>query len=63
MKHVVSISLGSSTRDKRVETKFFGEAFVIERRGTNGDAAASGGSTRSWTARWTPLVLAAMTWA
>ncbi len=40
MKHVVSISLGSSTRDKRVETEFFGEAFVIERRGTNGDAAA-----------------------
>ncbi len=40
MKHVVSISLGSSTRDKRVETEFFGEEFVIERRGTNGDAAA-----------------------
>jgi hypothetical protein len=32
--------LGSSTRDKRVETEFFGEEVVIERRGTNGDAAA-----------------------
>lgn len=40
MKHIVSVSLGSSTRDKRVETVLFGEEFVIERRGTNGDAAA-----------------------
>lgn len=40
MKHIVSISLGSSTRDKRVEAVLFGEQFVIERRGTNGDAAA-----------------------
>jgi hypothetical protein len=37
MKHVVSVSLGSSTRDKRVETEILGERFVIERIGTDGD--------------------------
>ncbi|MEC9093617.1 MAG: quinate 5-dehydrogenase [Planctomycetota bacterium] len=37
MKHVVSISLGSSTRDKRVETEILGERILIERIGTNGD--------------------------
>ncbi len=39
MKRVVSVSLGSSTRDKRVETEILGEPFVIERIGTNGDMA------------------------
>jgi hypothetical protein len=39
MKHVVSVSLGSSTRDKRVETEILGERFVIERIGTDGDMA------------------------
>lgn len=39
MKHVVSVSLGSSTRDKRVETNILGESFVIERIGTDGDMA------------------------
>jgi len=34
---VVSVSLGSSTRDKRVETEILGERFVIERIGTDGD--------------------------
>jgi hypothetical protein len=37
MKHVVSISLGSSKRDHRVETEFLGEKFLIERIGTDGD--------------------------
>lgn len=37
MKHVVSISLGSSTRDKVVEVELLGEVVRIERRGTNGD--------------------------
>ena len=37
MKRVVSVSLGSSTRDKRVETEILGERFVIERIGTDGD--------------------------
>lgn len=37
MKHVVSVSLGSSRRDHSVETVIFGETFRIERIGTNGD--------------------------
>lgn len=37
MKHIVSVSLGSSKRDKRVEAEFFGERFLIERIGTDGD--------------------------
>ncbi|MEW5761582.1 MAG: quinate 5-dehydrogenase [Bacillota bacterium] len=37
MKHVVSVSLGSSARDKKVHIKLLGEEFVIERRGTDGD--------------------------
>ncbi len=37
MKRIVSISLGSSKRDKKVRTQFFGEEFEIERVGTDGD--------------------------
>lgn len=37
MKRVVSVSLGSSKRDKKVEVRFFGERFLIERIGTDGD--------------------------
>lgn len=37
MKRVVSVSLGSSRRDHRVETEIMGEQFTIERRGTDGD--------------------------
>ena len=37
MKRVVSVSLGSSKRDKKVEVEFFGERFLIERIGTDGD--------------------------
>lgn len=36
MKHVVSVSLGSSTRDHRAETDFLGVPFVVERRGVDG---------------------------
>ena len=36
MKHVVSVSLGSSTRDHRAETDFLGVRFVVERRGVDG---------------------------
>ncbi|MDI3316196.1 MAG: quinate 5-dehydrogenase [Bacillota bacterium] len=39
MKHVVSVSLGSSTRDHRVEVELLGERFLVERRGTDGDMA------------------------
>lgn len=37
MKHVVSISLGSSSRDKKVEAEFLGERVLVERIGTDGD--------------------------
>lgn len=37
MKHIVSVSLGSSTRDKRSEVVIAGEPFLIERVGTDGD--------------------------
>ena len=36
MKRVVSVSLGSSRRDKKVEASFLGEEFSIERVGTDG---------------------------
>jgi hypothetical protein len=36
MKHVVSVSLGSSRRDKVQELEILGEPFRIERRGTDG---------------------------
>lgn len=37
MKRVVSVSLGSSTRDHRFETQILGQPIVIERIGTDGD--------------------------
>lgn len=39
MKRAVSISLGSTTRDKAVEIELLGEKVRIERIGTNGDEA------------------------
>lgn len=37
MKKVLSISLGSSKRDHKVEINILGEDFIIERKGTDGD--------------------------
>jgi len=37
MKHVVSVSLGTSKRDKRDEVEILGEKFLLERIGTDGD--------------------------
>lgn len=37
MKRIVSVSIGSPVRDKKVQTKILGEEFIIERIGTNGD--------------------------
>ncbi|GAB6099806.1 hypothetical protein JCM16358_16850 [Halanaerocella petrolearia] len=37
MKHVVSISLGASTRDHRAKCQLLSEDFIIERVGTDGD--------------------------
>jgi len=42
MKRVVSVSIGSSKRDKRVEETLLGEDFVIERIGTDGDFGKAG---------------------
>jgi hypothetical protein len=39
MKRAVSISLGSSERDKQVEIELLGERVRVERRGTDGDIA------------------------
>lgn len=39
MKHVVSVSLGSSKRDHRAEVELAGERFILERIGTDGDFA------------------------
>lgn len=36
MKNIVSISFGSSTRDKKAEIEIQGETFQVERRGTDG---------------------------
>lgn len=38
MKRAVSVSLGSSKRDKQVEIELLGQPVSIERRGTDGDA-------------------------
>lgn len=37
MKHIVSVSLGSSSRDHKVNTSFLNEDFIIERIGVDGD--------------------------
>ncbi|EOC99777.1 hypothetical protein [Caldisalinibacter kiritimatiensis] len=37
MKRVVSVSIGSSKRNHKVKTNMFGEEFIIERIGTDGD--------------------------
>lgn len=39
MKEAISVSLGSSARDKRVEVELAGVPVALERRGTDGDAA------------------------
>lgn len=39
MKHVLSISLGSSSRDSSKEVELLGERFLLERRGTDGSLA------------------------
>jgi len=37
MKKVLGVSLGSSTRDHKVQIEILGEKVEIERRGTDGD--------------------------
>ena len=43
---MVSISLGSSQRNNRVETEILGEKFIIERIGTDGDMVKAIGLIR-----------------
>ncbi|MDF2591347.1 MAG: hypothetical protein K0S75_813, partial [Clostridia bacterium] len=37
MKHIVSVSIGSSKRDHKTQVEILGETYVVERRGTDGD--------------------------
>ncbi|MDF2840222.1 MAG: hypothetical protein K0Q99_994 [Clostridia bacterium] len=37
MKHIVSISIGSSKRDHKTQLELLGETYIVERRGTDGD--------------------------
>ena len=46
MKRAVSISIGSSTRDKMVEVELLGERVRLERIGTDGDMQAAAGLFR-----------------
>lgn len=48
MKHVISVSLGSSRRDHSVETEISGEKFRIERIGTNGDLDKAISLVKHW---------------
>ncbi len=48
MKQVVSVSLGSSTRDFEEQTTFLGEPFTLRRVGTDGDYAKYNALLRQW---------------
>jgi hypothetical protein len=37
MKHIVSVSIGSSKRDHKTQLEILGETYIVERRGTDGD--------------------------
>lgn len=41
MKRIISVSIGSSERDKKVEVDIMGEHFIVERIGTNGSIDAA----------------------
>jgi len=48
MKHVVSVSLGSSSRDKSIELEILGEKVHIERIGTDGNLKLAGEIIRNY---------------
>ncbi len=48
MKHVISISIGSSERDKSVEIELLGEKVRIQRIGTNGDMEKAARLFQEW---------------
>ena len=45
-KHIVSVSLGSSSRDARIETELLGTPVLLERRGVDGDLGRAGAMLR-----------------
>ncbi|UCC68664.1 MAG: quinate 5-dehydrogenase [Armatimonadota bacterium] len=51
MKHVVSVSLGSSQRNRSVQTSFAGVPFCVERVGTDGDVRKAGELIASYDAK------------
>ena len=55
MKHIVSVSIGSSKRDKRTEQELLGEKVIVERIGTDGSIERQFKSYAGWTAKWTRL--------
>ena len=64
MKRAVSISIGSSTRDKAVEIELLGETVRLERIGTDGDMEKKlPVYTVTWMGKWMPLALAGPSWA
>ena len=63
MKRAVSISLGSSKRNKAVEVELLGQVVSIERIGTDGDMEKAARMYQELDAKSTHLVWAAPTWA
>jgi hypothetical protein len=51
MKRVISISMGSSSRDHTTEAEFLGENFQLSRRGTDGDIKAYFRELAKWDGR------------
>ena len=51
MPHILSVSLGSSQRDKRAEATLLGQEFILERRGADGDLARFGALFREYDGR------------
>ena len=61
MKRAISISLGSSKRDKQVTIKFKNEEILVERVGTNGDLAKARQMFLDLDGKWMPSGSAAWT--
>lgn len=51
MKRIMSVSIGSSTRDHSVETIIMGQNFILERRGTDGDIQRAIGLIKEYDGR------------
>jgi len=62
MKRAVSISIGTSKRDKSVEIELLGEKILIERIGTDGDMEKAAQLYKELDGKWTPLASVVPTW-